>query len=428
MRNVGSTVTWTAVPVAGISWLPAFVAGALGHGLLFTAPALADSTWIDVHPLRREAMIEGRPFTYNSEGFLHRFSYRNLSSRPGPGDDGLWGTGGSISSDELYVEINGQYTLQLDNPRYGVIARMQRREDLDGRFDRQMIGVSRQFSGNWEGAFLADIAGDKGVVDFQLEANWRPSRDRFLRLAVVQPDRLYNDKSPSDNRFSGTPTTLFAHYRQPLAEHGHIETAINYTPSVEYTVRSRGYTVAADQLRLMSDINLPVSSRWYAGARLELERSTRDFSASAEGQVPGSDFSRDLQHVMLSISAPDSPWSPHVGLRYFELDEQGWFGSELATEGFHHRREIGAYAGITVRTGDNHWLEPTVFAQTVEFEREFLQRASDNRDRREFVGKIILPWRWNISRESGAVLSLNPTFRLHRLAFGGGNIQLHWPL
>lgn len=55
---------------------------------------------------------------------------------PAPGEDGLSGTGGSITGDELYLETNLQKTLYFDNDRYGIIARVQRREDFDGRFDR----------------------------------------------------------------------------------------------------------------------------------------------------------------------------------------------------------------------------------------------------------------------------------------------------
>jgi hypothetical protein len=33
-----------------------------------------------------------------------------------------------------------------------------------------------------------------------------------------------------------------------------------------------------------------------------------------------------------------------------------------------------------------------------------------------------------VNRRTGGQLTLNPTFRLHRLVFGGGNVQLHLPL
>jgi len=435
-------------------FLPAAGISALVTGLILAAiaaevkaspergAAQSDSSWIDIHPMRTESFTEGRTVTYNSERFLHRFSYRNLSHHPRPGEDGLWGTGGSITGDQLYIEINGQYTHHLDNGRYAVVLRSQRSEDFDGRFDRNMVGVSRQFGDNWDGLFIADITADKGLVDFQLEATWRPQEGQFLRIAAAQPDRLYNNKGDHNrgdavgNKFARTPTTLFVNYRHPVAGGGHLETALNYTPTAEYLDRRQGYTVEADQLRLMSEFRVPLVSQWYGGARLELERSARDFSElptryideQIGTMVPGNDFRRDSQHIMLTLDAPDRLWSPHGGLRYFELDEKGWFGTGLATDGSNFRREIGGYAGFTLRTGENHWLAPTLFVQNVELDRRFVQRADDDRQRDEFVGKIILPWRWIVNRENGAVLSLNPTFRVHRFAFGGGNVQLHWPL
>lgn len=401
-----------------------------------------DSSWTDVHPMRTEAFTEGRTVTHNDERFLHNFSYRNLSQHPRPGEDGLWGTGGSITGDQLYLEINGQYTHALDNGRYAVVFRSQRGEDFDGRFDRTMVGVSRRFGEHWSGLFIADITADKGLVDFQLEATWRPHDGQFLRLAAVQTDRLYNNKGDNNrgssigNKFAQTPTTWFVNYRHPLIGTGHFETAINYTPTTVYHDRRAGYTVEADQLRLMSELKVPLISQWYGSARIELEHSARDFLQLPSRyvveeigtQVPGDDFNRNSHHVTLTVSAPEKTGSPLAGLRYFKLDEHGWFGTGLATGGSNVRREVGGYAGITIHTGDNHWLTPTLFVQNVKLDRHFLQLPESDRQSSRFVGKISLPWRWIVNRDNGAVLSLNPTFKIHRLAYGGGNVQLHWPL
>ena len=395
--------------------------------LLFApvATTMAESTWSDPHPMRLESITEGRLFTYNPESFLHRFSYRNLSDEPRPGQDGLWGTGGSVTGDQLYVEINGQKTFRFDNERYAVIARMQRREDFDGRFDRQLVGVSRRFGSSWEAAFVADITGDKGLVDFQLEAGWRPDATRELRLALIQPDRLYNNKSNSNNKYHKAPTTAFLHYRQELAGHAGFEVAVNATPRARYEDRAVGYTVDAEQLRLMGNGQLPLAADWYGGARLELENTRRDLSGPA---VPGGDFRRKSRHVTVSASAPERSLNPSVGLRYFRLDESGWFGTGLAVSGRNQREEIGAFASMTWRSGDQHWFEPAVFLGHVDLDRRFLESPERDRQSSEVVGKLILPWRYVVHQESGAVVTLNPTFRLHRFAFGGGNIQLHWPL
>jgi hypothetical protein len=44
-----------------------------------------------------------------------------------------------------------------------------------------------------------------------------------------------------------------------------------------------------------------------------------------------------------------------------------------------------------------------------------------------FVGKVGLPLEWRISEATGASAVINPTFYLHRAAFGGGNVQMRIP-
>lgn len=127
------------------------------------------------------------------------------------------------------------------------------------------------------------------------------------------------------------------------------------------------------------------------------------------------------------MAAPDADWSPHFGLRYFKLEDSGWFGDNLAVSGDNRRRETYLFFGGTLRESENSRWEPTIYLAHVNFERQFDQRSDKDRDRNKWVGKLAIPWRYVIHRESGAMLTINPTFYLHRVAFGGGNIQLHWP-
>ncbi|MEX0618941.1 MAG: hypothetical protein WDZ76_00995 [Pseudohongiellaceae bacterium] len=382
--------------------------------------------WSTPHPLRLEAITTGRDYQFNRESFMHRFGYRHLSSFPAAGEDGLAGTGGSVTGDELYVDISLQKTLLFDDERFGIIGRMQRREDFDGSFDRQLIGITGRIN-DWDFSFLADPAGNKERVALQYEANWRPDESRFLRLALIQPDSLYNDKAPNDNRYDQNPITAFLHYRQPLAGNGRVETAINYSPQAVYENNARGFSIDAEQLRVMAAMELPVTRQWSSEVRIELERSQRDFAPIGPGTVPGDNFDRRMEHVIWSLQSSDHPWLPQLGVRYLNLDESGWLGTGLAADGINTRREVGFFAGVTFRTGDNHWWEPMVHGARVDYTSEFPDNPEYYRDRDEFMAKLNLPWRVVVNREAGAVLTLNPTFRLHRPGFGGGNIQLHWP-
>lgn len=390
-------------------------------------PSHAETTWTDPHPMRLEALVDGRDFTYNWESFTQRFSFRHLSDFPAPGADGLYGTGGSTTGDELYLDVNLQKTLYLDNERYGIIGRMQRREDFDGRFDRQLIGVSRRFGDQWSGAFLANVSGEKGRVDLQYEADWRPQDGQFLRLALVQVDRFYNSKTSSGNEYGTRPLTGFAHYRQPILGSGHTEFAINYSPEASYQDNVAGQMIRGTQLRAMAGLMAPIAGRWNGGIRVEFEDTDRELRSLAGTPSFTEDFSREMHRFTISAGNPDMRFSPNFGVTHFRLDEKGWFGREFGASGTHNRRETLIFLGGIVRQRElSHWA-PTLYAGTVEFEQEFATRPDQDRYREEFMAKLALPWRYIIHQQSGAILTINPTFRLHGLAFGGGNIQLHWP-
>jgi hypothetical protein len=387
----------------------------------------ADSTWFDPHPQRLDAFVEGRSFTYNWESFIHRLSYRHLSNFPLPAEDGLYGTGGSTTGDELYLDINLQKTLYTDNERYGVVVRMQQREDFDGRFERQLLGVSRRFNNNWNVILLADVAGDKGRISFQYEVSWRPHDDQLLRVALIETDRFYNPKSNSNNRYLKEPITAFLHYRQSIADTGLLEFAINYSPQASYAEQSAGQLIRSEQLRLMANMQMPLNASWQSGLRIELEQTDRSIASLAGAALFDENFRRRMQRYTWSAHNSTMRFSPEFGLQYFRLSERGWFGNNLAASGDNQRREFLAYLGGIVRERERSYWQPTLYVGNIDFDNSFVQRPLDNRQREDIAAKLALPWRYVVHQQSGAILSINTTFRLHTLAFGGANVQLHWP-
>ncbi len=395
--------------------------------LLLPVGVAAESPWRDPHPQRLDGFVEGREFLYNSSSFINRFSYRQLSDMPAPGDDGLSGTGGSVTGDELYLETNLQKTLYFDDDRYGIVARVQRREDFDGRFDRQLLGVVRRFGDSWRAMFSADVSGDKGEVDFQYELTWQPDNDRRLRLALIQVDRLYNNKGNSDNKYERTPVTLFAHYQQRLKSGLGVDLAVNYSPHAQYEDRSNALYVRGDQLRVAGALSADVSPSWRSGLSFRLENTGREFRAlMADSGAGREDFDRRLRSVTLSVRS-DASTEFHAGLRHFVLEEQGWFGQNLASTGFNRHSETLLFAGMTVARRATSWWEPTLTIGGIDVDRVLQQRPADNRRDEDVLARLTLPWRYVVHQQSGAILTLNPTLNLDSLKFGGGNIQLHWP-
>lgn len=401
--------------------------GSIAGALALSPGVAAESPWRDPHPQRLDGFVEGREFLYNSSSFINRFSYRQLSDEPAPGEDGLSGTGGSISGDELYLEANLQKTLYFDNERYGFVARMQRREDFDGRFDRQLLGVERRFGDDWRAALVADVSGDKGQVDFQYEATWHPDDERKLRLALIQVDRLYNNKGNSDNKYARTPVTVFAHYQQQVSAAFGADLAINYSPRAQYEDRANGLNIRGDQLRVAASMSFIVSDNWRSELSFNYENTDREFRSLNADTLAGQDvFRRRMRSATWQVIS-DTAAQYHGGVHYFTLDEQGWFGHNLATSGVHRRDEAVLFAGLTMARGATSWWEPTLYIGKIDAGREMWQRPYDNRQYDEWQVRLNLPWRYLLHQQSGAVLTLNPTLNLGSLKFGGGNIQLHWP-
>jgi hypothetical protein len=391
------------------------------------AAGAAADVWTEPQPFRREALIEGRDYLYTYEAFLHRFSYRHLSDEPPSDQDGARGTGGSVTGDELYLDVHLQKTFAFADGRHGVIVRMQRFEDFDGRYDRQLVGIARRLSDDWSVALVADVRGDKGETDIQLEARWQPDDTRLLRATYVAPELFFNDKSGADGRYRREPRTLFFQYRHAPEDSAHGELAVNWSPEARLDAHTLGLLAKGRQLRLMTRGSLPWREA-RLGARLELERTDRRFDWS-EPPVPGAErFERRMHAIDLYAEFPHRRWAPTVGVRRFRLEETGWFGTALATTGRLRHDEHLVWASVLVRTGARHHLEPALYVSDIDALRTFDQQPQKSRDRSEYAAKLALAWRYSVTAEPGAILTINPTFRLHGPRFGGGNIQLHWPL
>ena len=90
------------------------------------------------------------------------------------------------------------------------------------------------------------------------------------------------------------------------------------------------------------------------------------------------------------------------------------------------RREPTIYADLTLPLSARTSLSPGLYLSKPDIDEDYLR----HRDRRanEFTSKLALPFKTILSEEDGAILTLNPTFHLHQFGFGGGNLQLHWPM
>lgn len=71
-------------------------------------------------------------------------------------------------------------------------------------------------------------------------------------------------------------------------------------------------------------------------------------------------------------------------------------------------------------------LRPEIYLSAPDIERFYSETPAKNHQ--GFTGKLALPFEVVLSAKENAILTLSPTLYLHRPAFGGGNLQLHWPM
>lgn len=117
---------------------------------------------------------------------------------------------------------------------------------------------------------------------------------------------------------------------------------------------------------------------------------------------------------------------PGIGIHYFYLRERGYTGRNLDETADVRRREPTLSGHFSLPLSQAVNLRPSVFLSAPDIDQSYSESDDDNH--RGFTGKLALPFEILISQQDNATLTLAPTFYLHKAAFGGGNLQLHWPM
>ena len=381
--------------------------------------------WHSPHPWRAQAAVEGRDRDYNNEYFLHAFSYRHLLAHPSPVEDGIRGTGGSLTSDRLYLDFRYKQSFEFDNPDQAFLLDIQRSEDFDGSYDRQLVGFRQSLANRWQLSLQGDVFSDKSLTDIYFGVRRLHGEGSWLQLSWVLPDAYFNDKTGTASEVIDTPQTFFLQWHQQAGADSSLTVSLNHSPDSTLDDRDLGDRVTSQQTRL----GLRYRHRqgeWQWQADLNGERTRRSHRLDETPQPQP--FRSDMASLTLSAQHWQHRLQPSLGVRYFWLDEQGWFGRDLNSSGQVERHEPMLFGSLTWSLSDTQRLTPSVYLSRPRVEQQVNSGDWRDRDDDAFVGKLSLPWHITVSKKNGAVLSIVPAIRLHRFAFGGGNVQLHWPL
>lgn len=376
-------------------------------------------------PWRQDAVVLGDEATTNEERYLHHLSYAHRQPAPSLIDNGIRGTGGSVGSQRLYLDFRFRQDYGFNQDRQGFLLDIQRSEDFDGTYERQLIGFRHQLTEATEVWLQGDVFADKARSDVYLSSRHTFSNGAWFHASWMFPDLYFNDKTESDDAFVDSAQSYFLQWHRPAGQHRQSGTtaSLTYSPPSTFDSRSEGLVVENETVRgaLSHQHRL---GHWDLRLSLSGEYTRRRYKLDELADaIP---TSRDHAKVEAKAVYHRHRLQPGIGLHYFYLREQGYTGRNLDEIEDLRRKEPTLSGHFSVTLAPAVTLKPTIYLSAPDIDQSYSGRHEE--DYREFTGKLALPFEILLSREEGAILTLAPTFYLHKAAFGGGNLQLHWPM
>lgn len=397
--------------------------------LLMALPVEALATSLHLpQPWRQEAVVQGRDETYNAERFLHELTFRHPDVLPGPTDNGIRGTGGSVSSRRLYLDFRFRQDFGFNDERQGFLLDIQRSEDLDGAYQRQLVGFRHNLTDQTEVWLQGDVFSDKSQSDLYFSARHNLGRNHWIHGSWILPDAYFNNKTDTDDEFEHKPQSFFLQWHRGLAPGQSTlgtTASIIVSPRSELISRTENLEVENESIKAA----LTHGERfgpWLWRVTISGEQTRRDYRLAGPDLAGQVDFDRDHVLVDTRMTNTNASFQPSLGASFLKLDETGFFGRALNDIGSVRRREPTLYADLTIPLSARTALSPGIYLSQPDIDEVYLR--SRDREEDSFTGKLTLPLKAVLSQKDGAVLTLNPTFYLHRFGFGGGNLQLHWPM
>ncbi|MDF0749424.1 hypothetical protein NLU14_04175 [Marinobacter sp. 71-i] len=375
-------------------------------------------------PWRQDAVVLGADETADVERYLHELSFAHSQRAPSAIENGIRGTGGSVGTRRLYMDFRFRQDFAFNEDRQRFLLDIQRSEDFDGSYDRQLVGFRHQLTGATEVWLQGDVFADKSLADIYLSGRHTFDNESWFHGSWILPDHYFNDKTRSNDSFVDPAQSFFLQWHRPAEQQQSGTTAsVTYSPPSTFDSRSEGLVVENETVRgALSHQHR--RGDWQLRMSLSGEHTRRHYNLDElAGGIP---TRRD--HIWIETEAvyDNHRLQPGIGLHYFYLREQGYTGRNLDEIVDLRRREPMLSGHFRVPLTPSASLRPAIYLSTPDIDQSYSESGDENH--RGFTGKFALPFEILLSREDNAILTLAPTFYLHKPAFGGGNLQLHWPM
>lgn len=395
----------------------------IGTAILLPATLAAELNHVP-QPWRQDAVVLGTNEPADVERYLHELSFGHSQLAPSAVENGIRGTGGSVGSRRLFLDFRFRQDFGFNQDRQGFLLDIQRSEDFDGSYDRQLVGFRHQLTDATEMWLQGDVFADKSHSDVYLSSRHTFNNESWLHGSWILPDLYFNDKTSSDDAFVDPAQSFFLQWHQPAGQQQSGTTAsVTYSPPSTFDSREEGLVVKNETIRGALTHQLR-RGHWYLRTTLSGEHTRRHYNLDERSdRIP---TSRDHIRIEAEAVYNNHRLRPGIGLHYFYLREQGYTGRGLDEIADVRRREPTLSGHFRLPLAPAVTLTPAIYLSAPDIDQSFSESDDDNH--RGFTGKIALPFEIVLSREESAILTLAPTFYLHKAAFGGGNLQLHWPM
>ncbi|MDL0431160.1 hypothetical protein QPM17_08480 [Marinobacter sp. TBZ242] len=376
-------------------------------------------------PWRQDAVVMGKEEAPDVERYLHELSFRHSQPAPSAIENGIRGTGGSVGSRRLYLDFRFRQDFAFNQDRQGFLLDIQRSEDFDGSYDRQLVGFRHQLTHSTEVWLQGDVFADKSRSDIYFSGRHTFTNGSWFHGSWILPDTYFNSKTRSDDTLLEKPQSFFLQWHQPSRDDRRGTTTASMTYSAPSTFDSRRENLIVESESIKGALTHRYRfTTWKLQTELSGERTRRQYHLDeVSGRIPSR---RDHIRAGAEAVRTSHHLQPGIGLHFFFLGEKGYTGRNLDDIADVRRREVTLSGSLRLPLAKAVTLRPEIYLSAADIDQSYLE--SDDDYHRGFIGKIALPFEILLSQQDNAILTLAPTFYLHKAAFGGGNLQLHWPM
>lgn len=388
-----------------------------------TSAAVTDLNHIP-QPWRQQAVVSGTEETANIERYLHELTFEHIRPVPSAIENGIRGTGGSVGSRRLLMDFRYRQDFGFNGDQQGFLLDIQRSEDFDGSYDRQLVGFRHQVTDATELWLQGNVFADKSRSDVYLSSRHTFDNGAWIHGSWILPDLYFNAKTRTDDRFVDPAQSFFLQWHLPGAQsQDGITASVTYSPSSTFNSREEGLIVKNETIR-GALTHQHHQGHWRLRMTVSGERTRRNYNLDEFADtIP---TSRDHIRTEGEAVYGNHRLQPGIGIHYFYLRERGYTGRNLDETADVRRREPTVSGQFRLPLTRTVTLRPAVYLSAPDIDQSYSESDDDNHQ--GFTGKLALPFERLISQQDNATVTLTPTFYLHKAAFGGGNLQLHWPM